>query len=649
RIDVLVQDARTGETVASVTETGEASRLLDLVSSLGTRLRLSLREPDPASAGNARDTLPSSAAALRLYAKGLRKLRDADALGARDLLLEAVAAEPDFALSHAALGRAYATLGYEEKARLELQQALEKSNVLPRKERLEIESSYRAANKEWDKAIALCQELERLSPDDLENGLRFASMAINASRREEALAVIQRLHRLPPPTGNDPRIDLFESRALMPSDPKAALQAAERGLAESRARRERSVEANALCDRAVATQTLGKSEKTPVEEAMKIFGEVGDPGGEARAAVILGNIQFDEGDADGARASFQHSADVSDRIGYVLEKAAAVASLSRVASLRGDSAEAERLVTEANSIWRAVPDYRQLPWGLNALGSFRLAEGRLAEAEALHREALKMGEDRSGGDRAGGGSYRHESYSGLIAVLSAQGRLAEASTVAEEALRASRQIADPSWIAQHAAESGEVAFERGRFADADRLFAESLSLRQQKEEYTVPESELLIAHLRLEEGKWDDARRLADEASREFAAAGRKADQADADAVIAEALLSSGKKDEARKTIETANGLLDDKASPDARIPVLLARARIVNALGQPPAARSDLAAAARLAEKIAWKSLVLEARLAAAELDQGAGAASVAADARALGFERIARRADRLSGKAVS
>jgi tetratricopeptide (TPR) repeat protein len=260
-----------------------------------------------------------------------------------------------------------------------------------------------------------------------------------------------------------------------------------------------------------------------------------------------------------------------------------------------------------------------------------------------------MGEDRSGGDRAGGGSYRHESYSGLIAVLSAQGRLAEASTVAEEALRASRQIADPSWIAQHAAESGEVAFERGRFADADRLFAESLSLRQQKEEYTVPESELLIAHLRLEEGKWDDARRLADEASREFAAAGRKADQADADAVIAEALLSSGKKDEARKTIETANGLLDDKASPDARIPVLLARARIVNALGQPPAARSDLAAAARLAEKIAWKSLVLEARLAAAELDQGAGAASVAADARALGFERIARRADRLSGKAVS
>ena len=639
RIDVLVQDARTGEPVASVTETGEASRLLDLVSSIGTRLRLSLREPDRVPAAeHVKETLPSSTTALRLYSEGLRKLRDSDALAARDLLFEAVAAEPDFPLAHAALGRAYAMLGYEERARLELQQALEKSSGLPQKERLEIESSYRAANKEWDKAIALCQELEHLSPDDLENGLRFASLALNASRRQDALAVIQRLRRLPSPTGTDPRIDLLESRALMPSDPKAALRAAERGLSESRARHERSVEANALLDRAVATQTLGKSEKAPVEEAMKIFAEVGDSGGEARAAHVLGDIQFDAGDVNGARASFQHAIDVSDRIGYVLEKAAAVASLSRVASLRGDNAEAERLIVEANSIWRAVPDYRQLPWGLNALGSIRLSQGRLAEAEVLHREALKMARDR--GDS---GSYRHESYSGLIAALAAQGRLAEASTVTDEALRASRQMADPSWIAQHAAESGTLAFENGRLADADRLFAESLALRQQKEEYTVPESEVLIANLRLEEQKWDDARRLAEKASREFAAAGRKADQADADAVDAEALLSSGKKDEARKTVDAAGRLLDESATSDARVPVLLASARVESALGRVDAARSDVDHAMRLAEKIAWRSLVLEARLAAAEVDAGSNAAAVAADARALGFERIARRADRL------
>ena len=649
RIDVLVQDARTGETVASATETGETSRLLDMVSSVGARLRLSLREPDRLPAGaTGRETLPRDPLALRLYAEGLRKLRDSDTLAARDLLLEATAAEPTFPLAHAALGRAYSALGYEEKARLELRQAVDSSGGLPRKEQLEIEAAYRAASKEWEKAIALSRELERLSPDDLENGLRFAALTLNASRPQDALVVIQRLRRLPPPTGTDPRIDLLESRALLGSDPRAALQAAERGLSESRARHERSVEANALLDRAVALQTLGKPDRAPAEEAKRIFAGIGDFGGEARAAHIVGNIQFDAGDAEGARASFQQTVDISDRIGYVLEKAAGVASLSRVASLRGDNAEAERLIAEANSIWRAVPDRRQLPWGLNALGSIRLGQGRLAEAEALHREALQMCRER--GDT---GSYLHDGYGGLIAALSAEGRLTEAAQMAEEALRASREIGDPSWVSQHLAEGGTLAFERGRFAEADRLFAESLALRKQKAEYTVPDSEVLIAGLRLEERKWEDARRLAEEASREFSAAGRRSEQAGADALAAEALLSSGRPDEARKAIEAAGHLLDEQASPDARIPVLLARARVESALGDAAAARSETQAAARLAEKLAWKNLSLETRLAAAEVaatsDAAAAsvqAAAVARDARALGFERIALRADRLANR---
>ena len=644
RIDVLVQDARTGETLASVTETGEASRLLDLVSSLGSRLRSSLREPDRAPAAErAAGLLPRDPTALRLYSEGLRKLRDSDALAARDLLLEAVAAEPAFPLAHAALGRSYSTLGYEEKARLELQQALETSRGLPHKEQLEIESSYRAANKEWDKAIGLCQELDRLSPYDLENGLRLAGLALNASRRKDALDTVQRLHRLPPPAGTDPRIDLLESRALVGADPRAALRAAERGLQESRARHERSVEANALLDRAVAAQTLGKADTAPVEEAMRILSDIGDSGGEARAAHVLGDIQFDAGDVNGARASFQRAIAVSDRIGYVLEKAAAVASLSRVASLRGDSAEAERLIVEANSIWRAVPDRRQLPWGLNALGSIRLGQGRLADAEALHREALEMCRDT--------GSYRHEGYSGLIAALAAEGRLAEASQVVEEALRTSREIAEPSWVAQHAAEAGTLAFERGRLTEADRMLAESLAIRQKKEEYTVPESEVLIAHLRLEEGKWEDARRLAEKASSEFASAGRKADQAAADAVGAEAMLAAGRRDEAWKTIEAAGRLADENTSPDARVSVLLARARVESALGRSPAAHEEVEMAARLAEKTAWKNLLFEVRLADAEIGGGsrtatAEATAVASEARALGFERIARRADRLADR---
>jgi eukaryotic-like serine/threonine-protein kinase len=648
RIDVLVQDARTGETVASVTETGETSRLLDLVSTIGVRLRSSLREPErPQPEGRGSDTLPRDETALRLYSEGLRKLRDSDALGARDLLLEAVATEPAFPLAHAALGRAYSMLGYEENARLELQQALETSRTLPRKDQLEIEAAYRAANKEWDKAISVYQELDRLSPDDLENGLRFAGTALNAARRQEALAEIQKLHRLPPPTGTDPRIDLLESRVLTGSDAKAALRAADRGLAESRARRERSVEANALLDRAVATHALGKAESANAEEAIRIFSKVGDLGGGARAAHVLGDIQFDAGDVNGARASYQRAIELSNRIGYVLEKAAAVASLSRIASFQGDSAEAERLIMEANSIWRAVPDRRQLPWGLNALGSIRLGQGRMAEAEALHREALKM--CRDAGDR---GSYLHDGYSGLLSALAAQGRLEEASQLGEEALRASRDLADSSWIAQHATEVGSLDFERGRLVDSERMFSEALAIRQKIGEYTVPDSELLIARLRLEEGKVEEARQLARKASGELAAAGRRADQAGAEALETESLVLLVRRDEAEKSARAARSLLDEKASDDARVPVLLASGRAESALGRTQAARTDLDEATHIARRVGWKSLVLEARLAAAEVATAARftsapaeSASLAADARALGFERIARRADRLAG----
>ena len=649
RIDVLVQDARTGETVASVTETGETSRLFELVSTIGTRLRSSLREPErPQPEGRGSETLPRDETALRLYSEGLRKLRDSDALGARDLLLEAVAAEPAFPLAHAALGRAFSTLGYEENARLELQQALETSRTLPRKDQLEIEAAYRAANKEWDKAISVYQELDRLSPGDLENGLRLAGAALNAARRQEALAEIRKLHRLPPPTGTDPRIDLLESRVLTGSDAKAALRAADRGLAESRARHERAVEANALLDRTVAMHTLGNKESANAEEAMRIFSEVGDLGGEARAAHVLGDIQFDAGDVNGARASYQRAIELSNRIGYVLEKAAAVASLSRIASFQGDSAEAERLILEANSIWRAVPDRRQLPWGLNALGSIRLGQGRLAEAEALHREALKM--SRDSGDR---GSYLHEGYSGLLTALAVQGRLDEASRLGDEALRASRDLADPSWIAQHAAEVGSLDFERGRLADAKRMFSEALEIRRKIGEYTVADSELLLARVRLEEGNAEEAGQLAQSASREFASADRKADQAGAEAAIAEAMLLLGRRDDAEKTVQSARALLGDAATADARVPVLLADARVERAFGRSPKARSEVEAANRLARNLAWKNLLLETRLAAAEVETAArstsaapDAVSLASDARSLGFERIARRADRLAGR---
>jgi hypothetical protein len=95
RIDFHLQDAATGETLASVSETGTEPELLDLVARTGSRLRSTLGVQTPAGGpSSTRASLPSSNEAARLYAEGLAKLRVFEAREARSLLEKAVALDP---------------------------------------------------------------------------------------------------------------------------------------------------------------------------------------------------------------------------------------------------------------------------------------------------------------------------------------------------------------------------------------------------------------------------------------------------------------------------------------------------------------------------------------------------------------------------
>ena len=77
RVDLLVQDARSGDTVASVSETGSESDLFTLVSSAGQQLRgkLGLAGRTAAEAAVVKASLPANPDATRLYAEGLDRLR----------------------------------------------------------------------------------------------------------------------------------------------------------------------------------------------------------------------------------------------------------------------------------------------------------------------------------------------------------------------------------------------------------------------------------------------------------------------------------------------------------------------------------------------------------------------------------------------
>ena len=119
RLDLRVQATQAGETVASVSDTGDEGDLLGLVARIGSRLRteLGLTVLSAAESAGVRASLPSSTEAIRLYAQGLERYRLFDAIGARDLLVQAVTADPSNA------GRAFGPRGGMVGARLRRQGA----------------------------------------------------------------------------------------------------------------------------------------------------------------------------------------------------------------------------------------------------------------------------------------------------------------------------------------------------------------------------------------------------------------------------------------------------------------------------------------------------------------------------------------------
>ena len=102
RLDIRLQDTVAGETIAEQALTGSEDKLFELAAQAGSELRQSLGASAVSgeAINAARASLPSNQKAVRLYAEGRAKLWAFDFQGARDLLIKAVAADPNYPLTH---------------------------------------------------------------------------------------------------------------------------------------------------------------------------------------------------------------------------------------------------------------------------------------------------------------------------------------------------------------------------------------------------------------------------------------------------------------------------------------------------------------------------------------------------------------------
>jgi eukaryotic-like serine/threonine-protein kinase len=693
RLDVRLQDTTAGETLASVSAKGTEDHLDELISQAGAELRqkLGIAEVSTSESAQVKATMPANREAARLYAEGLAKLRVYDNLGARALLQKALDLEPNFALSHGALGAAWSNLGYDAKAKAEVKKAFELSEGMSREDRLQLEAKYRESALEGDKAIELYQTLFNFFPDNLEYGLQLANAERSFGRVEESAETIGELRKLPAPVKDDPRIDLADattSRAR--GDFKGVLSAAERAAEKAQADGSQLIVARALSLQCMAQRNLGDVPKA-IElcaKAKDIFAATGDLNGVATTLNNLGNCYYDQGNLAGAKETYEGTLTIYRKIGNQSGMAGAMDNIANVLGDMGKPEEAKKLSQGALQIYREIGDYTGEGETLNNIAAAYVTEGNLADAALTFEESLKiwklkgdtngmataltnlaemlldqgkLAESKSKYEEALAifketGQKGKTSYQliGLGQVLYAQGELTSAREKFEEVVVMSRENQDKHELSTALAGLGEVLLSEGDLKGARVKYEESLKIRKEiGEKGTAAESSVGLAQVALEEKRAAEAEKLARAALEEFRKEKLRDDEISARGVLADALLAQGKMGDAGREIEAGAALAAKTSMVAVRLEFAIARARVLAATGNMDGAVKSLRTSQVEAEKYGYGGNSYAIQFALAELEMKSGKSEVgrtrmkglAKDARAKGFVLIGDKAARALG----
>jgi eukaryotic-like serine/threonine-protein kinase len=655
RLDFRVQDAVAGETLTAVSETGTENELLDLVSRTGADLRgkLGVGEVSAAQASDVKAALPANAGAARLYAEGLAKLRVFEALEARDLLQRAVAADAKHAPSHSALAGAWSALGYDAKAQEEAKQAFDLSSNLSREEKLFIEGRYRELKRDWPKAIEIYRTLWGFFPDNLDYGLRLANTQTAAGQGKDALITLDALHKLPPPAGDDARIDLMEAKAAGSlGDFKRQQSVAANAVAKGRAQGARLVVAQALLSEGLASERQGLTDPASASfaEARQLFTAAGDQQGAAQALEYSGDVLYDKGDFPNAQKAFEGALAVFRQIGAQQSTSIALNRMGNAFYEQGRLEEAKTYYEQTLKIDRETDSKAGIAGGLGNLANVLDSMGDLQGARRMNEEGLQV--FTSVGDKRGMAS----TLANLGAVLEEMGDLDNAKKRYEEALEMHRETAHRRGEGYAIFGIGDVLMAQGDLAEARKRSEQALAIRQQMGEAgNVAQSQLQLATLSLEEGKPADAEKLAGDAAAEFEKDKSPELEAIAYAVVARALLQQNKLGEAQKAAGQATALSQKTTTRAPRFEAALSNARAMAETGKATEALKTLETMQADAMHLGFLPYEFEARLALGEIEMKSGKTAAGRsrlqaleqDARNKGFLLMSQKANKAVGAA--
>ena len=579
RLDVRVQDTANGETIAEDAVTGSEEDLFAFAIRAGASLRTSLGMGvlPLDSANAARAALPSNQAAVRLYSEGKAKLWVFDFVGARNLLVKAVQADPNYPLGHSALSDAWWHLGYSSKAIAEAKRAMELSGTLPQEERLLIEGSYRGTIGDWPRAVEAYRSLFQIHPDSLEYGLHLAGAQYHV-KPPDALLTLKTLRQLPSPLGDDARIDLLEASARVDQDFAAAHAAAERAIVKGAAQGSPLMVARGygiLCQQGASIGVSTQEAVIDCEKARQSYASAGDRNNEARTLNDFAGLYFQRGNILQAESMWREAESEFRLVGDTEGLAATSNNIGDALLLQGNLGDAEKKLKQSIPNYQAVEDKVGLADALADLGDLQREQGNLEVAAALYRRA-------------------------------------EATDVEAD---------DKSAIATVLQGLGDLSMDRGDLPAARKSYEDSLARRNQTgEKQAAAETQVALAQVLIEEGHAADAEVALRERKEQF----RQEQQADeelaVEVALIRALLAQGKQSDAMVELEQAEPFANKTQNFLARLQLSLASARVLLTSDHPESSRPQLERILKEASGHRFIGMEMEAQLALAELEKKSG-----------------------------
>jgi len=616
RLDLRVQDAVRGETLASVSEKGAEDQIDLLISRAGSTLRekLGVRAVSGAEAAQVKATLPTKPEAARLYFEGLAELRAFDAQTGRDLLQKSVNIEPDFALSHGELATAWERLGEIEKARAEARKALDLSGPLSEEERLSTEAHLRRLTGEHDKALQIYQSLFKTSPDSLAAGLNLAAAQHVAGKDNDATATLEQLRKLPPPVRDDPLIDLAEAEAAESLGDYKQMQAfAGQAAEKARAQGARILTGRALLSSCWALQNLRRPAEAvkACEESRRLFLDTGRSNDAAYAANTLGAVLDMQGNHAAAKAKFEEALSIWRKLGNQHSVAQGMNNLAIFYEGQEDFVSAKKMYEQSLALTRGFHDQLRAAQTLHNIAGLLSKMGDLSGSLSHYEEAGAVG--RSLGNKAM--VLANLLPSCRISYLT--GDLVKSRNCLEQAEPLVRETSNKNVVAFGLTVWNNLLTEENDLPAARKKLEELQKLRLElANKEMIISSNIALASLTIEEGHPEEAAAPLRKIVEELSSAEDEDAEIEARMVLARALLAMGKAAEAEKVLDggRTNPSKDEQFHLGLLRPIESARIRA--ALGHAAEAEKTLQATAARAKTSGYVTYEYHARLALGEIE---------------------------------